>query len=571
MGLKRPFNLGRNDLTTMRHLLRTLFIGLLLPGFTHVLAQPYPVTISGHITPCTPAIAGGSVLVQSGPGVLPVINELVPLNPNCFYTITVLMDDTSGMFSATATCDGITVTNNGWYSVNSMLGTGSLTLDFNCGPPPPPDCQACILASQATSGGALIPFTANYLTCSTGGTAPYTFLWTLPDGSSSSMPGFMYEFPGEGMYALCLTITDANACTSTVCDTVYVDQNGIISTTPLPCPPSFSVNFTTQINGNTVFFNATSNVPGSNFIWDFGDGSFGGGTAVAHAFADGGPYNVCLSAWTWNGVDTCFSAPVCQTVGPFGTGVPDCLGIIDGPNMPGTPCSTPAGGNGVWNADCVCIPNTFDPCQAGFWVIQAYTVDSMPGGGTSVQPIPFELWIWNLSSGGTGNYDFVWDFGDGNTSTDAFPTHVYGSSGPYLLCLTITDDAGCTSTACDTIQVDQDGMLGLSTGPDVRSTLTINVIQELPTSVVERPALEATRMWPNPVQDQFTLQLNSSRSGAVELSIIDLNGREVQRSSLALHSGMNMLQLNVDGLQGGMYLLRLNNGQHAATLRFVKH
>lgn len=254
----------------------------------------------------------------------------------------------------------------------------------------------------------------------------------------------------------------------------------------------------------------------------------------------------------------------CDTLGT----TTDCMGILNGPNMPGTPCANPATGiTGTWTANCECQPITTLPCQAGFWVMQAYTADTLnPGTAT---PIPFELWVWNLSTG-TSPFQYYWDFGDGTTSTDAFPSHTYPGPGPYMLCLTIADASGCTSTACDSIQVDQDGLLGMSLGPEVRSQLTINVIQSLPTGITERPVLEGTRLWPNPVNDHFTLMLNSSRSGTVELSIIDLNGREVQRGNLAIFGGMNTVRLAVDALESGMYLIRLQHGQAVHVLRFVK-
>ena len=137
------------------------------------------------------------------------------------------------------------------------------------------------------------------------------------------------------------------------------------------------------------------------------------------------------------------------------SGITDCLGIVNGPNFPGTSCTTPAGGIGTWSAACVCMEDSSGSgCNADFWPIQAY--DSTATGG--MEPIPNEVWVWNLSSGGNGNYQFFWDFGDGSGSTDAYPTHVYNSDGPWLLCLTMTS-ANCTDTYCDTISVDANGIL----------------------------------------------------------------------------------------------------------------
>lgn len=48
---------------------------------------------------------------------------------------------------------------------------------------------------------------------------------------------------------------------------------------------------------------------------------------------------------------------------------------------------------------------------------------------------------------------YAWDFGDGTTSTDARPTHVFVEPGTQVVSLTVTDDDGATATATDTITV----------------------------------------------------------------------------------------------------------------------
>lgn len=41
---------------------------------------------------------------------------------------------------------------------------------------------------------------------------------------------------------------------------------------------------------------------------------------------------------------------------------------------------------------------------------------------------------------------YAWDFGDGASSTEANPTHVFSIGGPYVTTLTVTDDAGARTT-----------------------------------------------------------------------------------------------------------------------------
>lgn len=46
-----------------------------------------------------------------------------------------------------------------------------------------------------------------------------------------------------------------------------------------------------------------------------------------------------------------------------------------------------------------------------------------------------------------------WDFGDGTTSNEQNPTHVYETSGSYLVTLTVTDDEGLEGTSSTTVEV----------------------------------------------------------------------------------------------------------------------
>jgi PKD repeat protein len=49
-------------------------------------------------------------------------------------------------------------------------------------------------------------------------------------------------------------------------------------------------------------------------------------------------------------------------------------------------------------------------------------------------------------TGGFAPYNYLWDFGDGNTSVDRSPTHSYKDPGVYTVTLKITDDKGYTNT-----------------------------------------------------------------------------------------------------------------------------
>ncbi|OFD77159.1 MULTISPECIES: collagenase ColA [Bacillus cereus group] len=55
---------------------------------------------------------------------------------------------------------------------------------------------------------------------------------------------------------------------------------------------------------------------------------------------------------------------------------------------------------------------------------------------------------------------YLWDFGDGTTSTEANPTHVYGKEGAYTAKLTVKDDKGKVGRGQTTVTVKQDEPAG---------------------------------------------------------------------------------------------------------------
>lgn len=55
-------------------------------------------------------------------------------------------------------------------------------------------------------------------------------------------------------------------------------------------------------------------------------------------------------------------------------------------------------------------------------------------------------------NGSNVNYQtYAWDFGDGNTSTDAMPSNTYAIAGTYNVCLDIVDVNGCCGSLCQDV------------------------------------------------------------------------------------------------------------------------
>ncbi len=308
---------------------------------------------------------------------------------------------------------------------------------------------------------------------------------------------------------------------------------------------------------------------------------------------------------------------VCDTIM---TAITDCMGIANGPNLPGTACQNPNGTVGIWGADCVCSADTtntgFDclgiangtnlpgspcwlvpgtnligewsancecveignpmDCEASFWVVQAYAIDSMNPNGNGT-PVPNEVWVWNLSQGNPP-MTYSWDFGDGATSTMAYPSHTYSENGPFMLCLTIADASGCTSTYCDSISIDENGILngmivdGETTANGARTNgFTLNVQNGLTTSMQETPALSNLAIWPNPATDELNMALVALADGSLNVTFFDVNGREMRQENRAISAGRNQQRFDIGELPAGLYTARATdrNG-NSISLRFAK-
>lgn len=592
----------------MNHLIRSLGLGLLLSvGMSTQAQQPYTVTINGQVSGCT----GNSVVsIVTLPGTDPALDIHVPvLPPDCGFSTTLDLANPTGGFIISVPCLGIMQRDTVFYQAEPVSDSIMVSVVFNCGTSNPdclgipggsaqpgtacttflgtpgtwsPNCEcigntascaACFNMAQTA------PNTATFTSCSTGGVGPYTYLWDFsgPGGGGVQGDGVEHVFPGIGQYTVCLNITDAEGCMDVLCQVVYVDEEGNVSyDVPNDCQACVAISQTQGAGGPTPWsVDLTSCSSGTAPMlveWSLPDGTWTNGTSTTYTTNTSGRLYFCATITAANGcTNTACDSAWFDDNGWIVTNPIyfDCLQIPNGPNVQGTPCTDPATGiTGTWSASCECITEPID-CQAGFWVIQAYEGDSLNG---SVTPIPYELWVWNLSTG-TSPFQFLWSFGDGTTSTDPFPTHVYAESGPYLLCLTMTDAMGCTSTSCDTVSIDGNGLSGgmAPVGGGARAGFTIRVMNQLPTGMEPRPAFTDIRQWPNPVSGTLNLRFDTEQRGHLPMHVIDMNGRVVLSANTTITVGTNQVEVATSTLPAGMYTLRLGEGTKSMSFRFVKH
>lgn len=156
-----------------------------------------------------------------------------------------------------------------------------------------------------------------------------------------------------------------------------------------------------------------------------------------------------------------------------------------------------------------------------------------------------QYYAWNLSTG--NNLTYSWSFGDGGSSSLAFPTHVYTSVGTYQVCLTIDDGNGCTDTFCDSISV-----LVKSNGT------TLNVLAPGQTlSIAENEFLNGFDVYPNPTKGQFVLDLNIKDRSNLSIKIADIYGKELFEEQIKFSSGRNLKQIDFSNYPTGVYIIQI--------------
>ena len=152
--------------------------------------------------------------------------------------------------------------------------------------------------------------------------------------------------------------------------------------------------------------------------------------------------------------------------------------------------------------------------------------------------------IVNFTDNSTGNpVTYAWDFGDGGTSTQQNPSHTYANTGPYVVCLTVTNAAGCSDVFCQTINI-------LSVG------------------IAEKDAAANIMVYPNPVTDQLVIRFGEKLSAEKwTLKITDMIGKVIREKTA---EGVEALNWNLSELAPGSYLLSIQSNEQKVIRKIVR-
>ena len=229
-----------------------------------------------------------------------------------------------------------------------------------------------------------------------------SYAWDFGDGNTSTQANPSHTYQSAGNYTVSLTVTDNdNASNSDSTAATIADQP------PVNVPPVANANgpYTGTAGVAVNFSSAGSNDPDgsiASYAWDFGDGNTSTQANPSHTYQSAGNYTVSLTVTDNNNASNSDSTAAT---------------IADQPPVNVPPI---ANANG-------------------------------PYVGTTDVAVSFSSAGSNDPDGSSVTYS--WDFGDGNTSAQANPSHTYQSAGNYNVSLTVTDNAGDTGTDSTTASV----------------------------------------------------------------------------------------------------------------------
>lgn len=336
---------------------------------------------------------------------------------------------------------------------------------------------------------ACVPFTIYFSDTLSEGTRYY---WNYGDGrtnvTTTATDSITYSVPGT--YVVTLISEDSSTCN--IRDTVRI----VIIAGNNEAEPDFTFRKIPPCQNLSFEFTNTSTAPaGSSFApnsfqWDFGDGTppvvASLNPPVIHTYAAPGTYNVTLRM-----LDTSFcNAPdaVTKTVRVSSlveadfevqdTGCVPYSAVFENTSSGGTSFIWDFGDGATSVDPSIFVSHTYT--ATGTYNVRLIAIDSNTCNIRDTSAIisvvvingPDALFTWSpnpprentpvtFTNQSTGAVSYVWNFGDGQSSTEVNPSHQYNESGDYTVELIAYNSLGCTDTFRLTVSVFVKALLDL--------------------------------------------------------------------------------------------------------------
>ncbi len=315
---------------------------------------------------------------------------------------------------------------------------------------PPP---AASFTQNVTGGNA--PLTVQFTDASTGNVTAWA--WSFGDGQTSTQQSPVHTYAAAGTYTVSLNASNAYGYDLST-------QTNLI-TVLTPPAAAFTANVTGGNAPLTVQFTDTSTGDIDDRHWDFGDGQTSTQPNPIHTYLEPGIYTVTLTVSNAYSEDTETKTGLITVLTPPAAAFSADLNRIPvGGTIQFTDASTGDITTWHWDFGDGETSNEQSPSHTytapGLYTV-SLTVSNAYGSDTETKAtyidvglppvadftpsatigvVPAEITFTDSSANTPTSW--LWDFGDGETSTAQSPTHTYTAAGTYTVSLTATNAYG---------------------------------------------------------------------------------------------------------------------------------
>jgi PKD repeat protein len=403
----------------------------------------------------------------------------------------------------------------------------------------------------------------NFTSTSTSTVAGSTYTWSFGDGNFAfTGPNITHTYSSTGPYnAKLIVLNPSQGC---------LDSSATSVITPTFCTLQASFTPTLLSNGMYKFASTSSGTNGfTQYLWNFGDFQTASGDTVTHQYASSGTYTVtltatnssaCVSATTMvlNVTVICnVTAGFTHTVGTYGVVNFQNVSVGTGSNSTffwnfgdGWTAVAPAPTHTYVNAGThyvtLRIRDTLYNCYDS--IIQSINITGIPcvaNSGFTLVPSGIPQFYYAIPNYPYNVVAAVWNWGDGNSSTGLYSSHVYSASANYSICLTVTVSCGSTSSYCSSYMINKPSPGGAAAG-----MYSVNVMSpSLKVGIADNGfANEDFNIFPNPCGEECNV--TGLKSGTI-LKILDMKGSEL----LKLQINSENESVDLSALPPGLYFI----------------
>jgi hypothetical protein len=151
----------------------------------------------------------------------------------------------------------------------------------------------------------------------------------------------------------------------------------------------------------------------------------------------------------------------------------------------------------------------------------------------------------NMASG-VAPLSYLWQWGDGTTSTGPYPSHTYANAGFYAICLDITDSVGCTSHFCNSYYLQK----------STNTMVTITVIPDVAVGMNDNSSDKTISIFPNPSPGLINIAFAGSTK-ETRVDVINSFGQVVLTKNI---TNPALTTLDLSNRAKGMYFIKVQNG-----------